>query len=78
MRPCSREAVSDGYCKQHSPEATEARRAKSDSKWAKKLAGEKSRHLAHVSRFLDRFEAAAGPVTLKALRDQLEAERAAT
>ena len=41
-RQCSRDAVKDGYCKQHHPDTIkkkeEARKAKWDAKWAAKVA----------------------------------------
>ena len=50
---CSRRAVTDGYCKQHHPDAKARRRKKQDAKWRLERESEKANTRLRAIRLLE-------------------------
>ena len=56
MRRCSRNAVKDGYCNQHHPDAIKARRKKSEERYNEKLEQSPWRRLEKASDRINKLE----------------------
>ena len=52
--PCLRNAVRDGYCKQHHPDSVKARKEKADARWEAKM---QSSPLSRAMRRIEELEA---------------------
>ena len=73
-RPCSRKAVTDGFCKQHHPDTIAARNKKSQERWEKERYNSTGNQLARAKTRITELEAQLSKSQWVSVEDRLPEE----